>query len=171
MTKFKVGDKVRVLNASEIIGAKRGELNDGDITTIHSFDTFGDPRLNTSLGALAMLERELEYIELIPQKPTKKQRIKTLESEVAELKAKVEALEKAQAKPKFVPVTTDNIAVGDKIRVIDKDGIGPAVLTNGKVYEVELRDTDGDFYVIDDEGDEMSIVESEFPYVEKVVSE
>ena len=57
--------------------------------------------------------------------------------------------------------------VGDKVRILNANMIGPAELTNGNIYEIIKVDTDG-FYVVDDAGDDMSICDFEYDYVEKV---
>lgn len=173
MTKFKVGDKVRIIRA----GGSTHE--NGDIGIIVSLTPFhGKLMHDVVVGGETQGHYESD-IELVESTPTKKQRIKALEAEVvgltaevAELKAKVEALEKPQVQPKFVPVTTDNVAVGDEIRVINLRRIDDcnARLIQGGVYVVFRVDSDGDFYVKNGNY-EAVIVAEEFPYVEKVVSE
>lgn len=114
MTKFKVGDKVRILKTGAIAAlvAKEGAI----LEVVRIDTTDGTPFLLDVDGAqCCTLTNELQYIEKVSAKPTKNQRITTLEqnvvsleSEVAELKAKVEALEKAQSPTKTV---TQNITV------------------------------------------------------------
>ena len=98
MTKFKVGDKVRVLNAEAIKGADNHGLKTGGIYPVTSIDTHGDPRVNE----LTLFRSELRYIEKVADKTTKNQRISALEQTVAELKAEVEALKQAQGKTTVV---------------------------------------------------------------------
>lgn len=154
-TTYKVGDKVRILNAKKIEAC---DAKDGDILEVIDVDYEDAPVLNdVDGGPLYMLTSELKYIEkveeqvakfkvgdkvkviaddefvakgtvltikrgpegdgmggnyyfeenggiilgddlqLISQKPTKNQRITTLEQEVEALKAEVEALKAAQS--------------------------------------------------------------------------
>src|SRR5690606_1905193 len=90
MTKFKVGDKVRILRNVD-------EHKTGTIRTINRHDPEDKHYEYGFEGGGWVAEKD---IELVSDKPTKNQRITTLEqnvvsleSEVAELKAKVEALE------------------------------------------------------------------------------
>lgn len=98
MTKFKIGDKVRIINAS---ASTHNNGDEGVIVGIDGlfYDVYVDGNKQSHYA---------EDIELISQTPTKNQRITALESEVAELKAKVEALEKAQSPTKTI---TQNITV------------------------------------------------------------
>lgn len=176
VAKFKVGDKVRAID--NFYGVTTVKTSwEGEVSKVHSNGEFD--AITTKGGDRDDAANHYEYDELAPHhfelvadKPTKKQRIKALESEVAELKAKVEALEKSQAKPKFVPVTTDNIAVGDKIRVIDAGEIGGGCdLTTGNVYVVTEVNDVGGIYIRDDEDDSLYIAVDELRAIEKVVSE
>ena len=165
MTKitFKVGDKVRILNAERIFAAVANGFKTGGIYEVASIDTHGDPRIAIGDTTLCFYKDELKYIEkvaeqvakfkvgdkvkvvdetsgwagvskgdegvidrintdgsyeakiptfsenftwsgeekcfeLISTKPTKNQRITTLEQTVADLQAEVEALKAAQGK-------------------------------------------------------------------------
>lgn len=95
-TTYKVGDKVRILNKDEIYAGDH--LINGDIYKVTTqTDSEGDIRIDDG-GTIPLLitSRELQYIELISPKPTKKQRLTMLEKEVETLKAEVEALKAAQ---------------------------------------------------------------------------
>ena len=62
-----------------------------------------------------------------------------------------------------------NSKVGDKVRVLDADGIiGGYDLTNGKVYDVIDAEYDGDIVVVDDDGYRLLIKVREFASIEKV---
>ena len=88
MTKFKVGDKVRILNASA------SRHNGGDVGTYVGLSTCaGMPFYNVEVAGITQgyYEDQLELVD----KPTKNQRIAELESKVAELEAKFAALKEA----------------------------------------------------------------------------
>lgn len=164
MAKFKVGDKVKYVGNDDV-------FEQGEILTVKE-DDGGSYRPLFVTGSHRQCNQWIFYYEVKADKPTKKQRISALESQVAELQAEVAALKKAKATPKFEAVTTDNIAVGDKIRVIDADEIcGGYDLTDGILYDVVKRNEAGGFYVVDDITDDMYIATCEFKYVEKLVSE
>lgn len=97
MSKFKVGDKVRILDVDAIVYGGNFWKN-GDITYVVSISSLGNTYLYTEeydpVG-LAITKDELHAIERIgdDKKSSKKQRIATLENEVAELKERLEALE------------------------------------------------------------------------------
>jgi len=107
MTKFKVGDKVRVAVSEEFV--PKGTIltvTKGPVGSARGGNYYfeGYPQTDN----YCVLGGDLA---LVSDKPTKNQRITTLEqnvvsleSEVAELKAKVEALEKAQNKPPFTHI-------------------------------------------------------------------
>lgn len=116
MTKFKVGDKVRILNAKAIWLASSGGYSDGDVTKLVRTWAGGVGLTDKINGgnAISISAKEFQYIELVSDKPTKNQRIATLESEVAELKAKVEALEKAQ-KPSLVYEGSAQFINGERV--------------------------------------------------------
>ena len=175
MTKFKVGDKVRLINASNGWDTARY----GDLGTIASINDDGSYEANVPTYSRTLTQTGDEScFELISGKPTKKQRltdaekaIKALEEKVAELEAKIAAIESSPTTPKTVPVTTDNIAVGDKVRFSNARRIeNGEELTSGKLYEVVKRDSNSGFYVVDDIADDLYIATYEFMYVEKVVS-
>lgn len=105
---LKVGDKVRILDVSDIIcGDKYWE--NGDVTDVVSISRLGNPYLRTKDSdncGFVITPEELHAIERIDddKKPSKKQRIEALEHEVAALKAEMETLrgvkKKADEKPK-----------------------------------------------------------------------
>lgn len=120
MTNFKVGDKVRVNNVDAIYHGRKYWKN-GDITEVVNIFC-GNPCLKRTVGKelgangddLYVAKDEYHAIELVSPKPSKNERITQLESKVAELEAKVEALEK----PKSFTVKSPTI-VADRINVQD----------------------------------------------------
>lgn len=101
MAKFNKGDKVRIIDVDKIGGAD-AYFKNGDTTHIISVAPGGYPYLYCNDGdyvdGLFVTDRECNYIELATDKPSKSERISLLESQVADLTAKVEALQK----PKYV---------------------------------------------------------------------
>lgn len=74
-TTYKVGDKVRILNAKKIICGGR-KWDDGDITTVDSLWSDGDPRLVITRGpekgkAFVVDSSEFEYIEKVEESDAK----------------------------------------------------------------------------------------------------
>ena len=58
--------------------------------------------------------------------------------------------------------------IGDKVRILDNTKISLGFdLTDGKGYEV-ISSNPGRISITDDAGDELTILESEYPAVEKV---
>lgn len=98
MSKFKVGDNVRILDVDAILYG--GEYwKNRDVVTVVRLTNRGLPHLarNAHDGiGLVVRQNELHAIERIGgyRKSSKKQRIATLENEVADLKERLEALEK-----------------------------------------------------------------------------
>lgn len=166
MTKFKVGDKVRILDASGIWLAREQGHSNGDITEVIQVSDNGHPFIAGKVGGRLIIGKgECRYIELVSDKPTKNQRITALESEVAELKAKVEALEKAQ-KPSYkigvdfarngadIPSITSQLAKliegeADKRRKkmsLTPNELRKAIITEAKVFvEDVLTEVDQQF--------------------------
>lgn len=65
MTKFKVGDKVRILNAKAIEAC---EAKDGDILPVTFVGSFGEINLlDVDNDELVMFNRELRYIEKVTE--------------------------------------------------------------------------------------------------------
>lgn len=74
-TTYKVGDKVRILNAKKIMSGSR-KWDDGDITTVDSLWSDGDPRLVITRGpekgkAFVVDSSEFEYIEKVEESDAK----------------------------------------------------------------------------------------------------
>ncbi|MEK5331982.1 hypothetical protein [Lysinibacillus sp. FSL W8-0992] len=92
MTKFNVGDKVRILDASKIISAIKGGFKTGDVYPVTQINNSGRPVIEHETNQLGFYEHELKYIQIVSDKPTKKQRITTLENELAETKNEVAEL-------------------------------------------------------------------------------
>lgn len=108
MTKYKVGDKVRILDVMGISWALVEGYVNGDVTKL--IKTPGGNLGITGISGgypIAILGDEFYCIEKISDKPTKKQRltdaeqsIATLEQQVAELQAEVATLKHVKKKPK-----------------------------------------------------------------------
>src|SRR5690554_1046639 len=111
MAKFKVGDKVRINDVDRI---NYGDFfwRNGDVTEVMEVDDDGDILVKVTRGifreeAFLITKREFDYIEKVaetPTKLTKNQRIKALEqaqarleTEVATLKRRIEALEQGKS--------------------------------------------------------------------------
>ena len=99
MTKYNVGDKVRILDVDGIMFGCDW-WRSGDITEVMETHADGDVRLKITRGnyvgqPFIVSARELRYIEKVDDKTTKNQRITELEAKVAELEAKFEALREA----------------------------------------------------------------------------
>jgi|SRR5690554_3587799 len=111
MAKFKVGDKVRINDVDRI---NYGDFfwRNGDVTEVMEVDDDGDILVKVTRGifreeAFLIAKREFDYIEKVaetPTKLTKNQRIKALEqaqarleTEVATLKRRIEALEQGKS--------------------------------------------------------------------------
>lgn len=117
MTKFKVGDKVRILDVGKIGGA-REYFKNGDTTHVMEVAFDGCPYLYCNDGdhdtGLYVVNSEYSGLESLSTKPSKSERISLLESQVADLTAKVEALQK----PTTINVTqhiNGNVADVDKL--------------------------------------------------------
>lgn len=98
MTKFNVGDKVRITNTD---GACLCGYQKGDIATVYSMNHDGTctTRLKHDGNGIRGFGDYGIHFELVVDKPKKYARITALESQVATLQAKVEALEKAGQYP------------------------------------------------------------------------
>lgn len=104
MTQFKIGDKVRIVNA-DAISSPMAEINNGDIFEITGDDggiknMFQSYRVSDS-AYLGINPGDIQHIELVSQKPTKNQRITALEQKVEAMQAEIDALKAAQ-KPKSI---------------------------------------------------------------------
>lgn len=97
---YKVGDKMRILNAGRISGGAR--LTNGQVYEVAAISHYGNPRITTNgTTQLPIVESELPYVEkvvseVVPQPieiSTMPTRISQLESQVAKLESKVHALE------------------------------------------------------------------------------
>ena len=114
MAKFKVGDKMRILEASKIVDAIELGFKTGEIYDVVEIDVYNDLYISNGKSWLQIFEEELQYIEKVC-KPTKNQRITALEKEIAELrsfKEKIEHLE--QAVQQYFAVPGESSTVEDK---------------------------------------------------------
>lgn len=107
VAKFKVGDKVKVVNDCEsgygkgvltVTEGKRGDMSGGNYTLDGKYIVLGD------------------NIKHAPSKPTKNQRITTLEQAVADLQAEVEALKATQKPPVTIDLSTQAQAVAERLK-------------------------------------------------------
>lgn len=101
MTQFKVGDKVRVINAN---ASKHSNGDEGVVVSITPI--WGVVFIDVDVNGVQQ-GHYAENIELVSPKPTKNQRISALEKEVEALQAEIEALKAAQKPP--VTVIADAI--------------------------------------------------------------
>ncbi len=98
MTKFNVGDKVRILDGKSLLGNSRGRVTTGNEYKVVSFHEQKGAAVEHIIvidnysGTFTICDYEYKYIELVVEKPTKNQRITVLENEVAELKLIVHEL-------------------------------------------------------------------------------
>lgn len=99
---FKVGDKVRIINAMAIGGGKK-YWKDRDISEVVNVSPAGTIEVAATLpkssgrsyNELPVFRSEFHALELVATKPTKKQRIEILEKEVARHDSEIEALKEA----------------------------------------------------------------------------
>lgn len=129
--KFKVGDRVRILDVGKIYGAGRGGYLSGDIAGVVHICADGSPcircKVNPKYSPLIVIDPdEIDFIELVDVKLKKKQRIEALEKEVAELKERVEALEQAEKQRHVIGIdvtaNTDDVITfeGKQYRKVDR---------------------------------------------------
>jgi endonuclease V-like protein UPF0215 family len=101
MTKFKVGDKVRIVDISKV----ETYLNETeqDVFEVRYVNNAGGIRTNRVPDDqyLYIASHELPYIELVEESPSTNERITALESQVAELHAELQTLKKRK-KPKHL---------------------------------------------------------------------
>lgn len=110
MTKFKVGDKVRILNGEKLVGNGNCNVTTGkeyEVISFHKKSEIETEHIKVAgnfSNPFTICDWEYKYIELVGTKPTKNQRITTLENEVAELKLIVHEL---RGKKSIEPSTTN----------------------------------------------------------------
>lgn len=92
MTKYNVGDKVRILGKSVFDADHIGKITEIEITEVQLY--CGGYGYAVPFDGMRFLYTE-DNLELVNDKLSKKQRISALESKVAELEAKFEALREA----------------------------------------------------------------------------
>ncbi|WP_217580380.1 hypothetical protein [Lysinibacillus sp. GbtcB16] len=122
MTKFNVGDKVQILDASKISYAIKGGFKTGEVYPVTQINNSGRPVIESKTDHLGFYEHELKYIQKVSDKPTKNQRITALENEVAELKLIVHEL---RGKKSIEPSTTNTVEdiiefEGQQYRKVDR---------------------------------------------------
>jgi len=120
MTKFKVGDKVRVINQSH----GWGTVSKGDEGVIEKIDKKGTCEVKIpSYSNKITWTGEEHCFELAESKLTKNQRITALENEVAELKLIVHELRGKKSIEPFTTKTVEDIIEfeGDKYRKVDRE--------------------------------------------------
>ena len=176
MSKFNVGDKVRILDVSKIeFGARYWKT--GDVVLVVAIDNCRRPRLarsNTDFEGLYLYARELKAIELVEETPklTKKARIEALER-------RVEELEKRLAEQKGDdPVTSDKITSANDVKLGDKitveKGFSNFLRANSSYEVVEIsseKSDDGEgMAVLDDDGDDFVLGPEDYSKLRKVAS-
>lgn len=92
MTKFKVGDKVRAIDASH----GWGSVSEGDIGVVASVSSYGD-RIYVDFPTFKHWTATPKVLELV-EKVTKKQRIETLEQSVEKQAEQIAKLQSTIAK-------------------------------------------------------------------------
>lgn len=130
MTKFKVGDKVRIISQVDADCTDSAKIG-GEAEITGGFDCGHYPvRYETDYGGFIGGWITPGSIELINAKPTKKQRISALESEVSALKAELEALKQAQ-------VRTDVDKIADRLAelIVDEPVLTPNELRKAIIAE------------------------------------
>lgn len=103
--KANVGERILITNAHITLG----DYKDGEVFTVKGYFT-DEAVMTTKRGLPCILHREYEVI--VEAKPSKSERISLLESQVAELQAQVEALQKADnPRPSSITITADGINI------------------------------------------------------------
>lgn len=105
-TTYKVGDKVQILDASKIKNAVSDGFKSGGIYPVTRIYNDGRPVIEHDTDFLAFFQDELKYIKLISPKPTKKQRITTLEQKVEAMQVEIDALKAAKKATVVSPTMT-----------------------------------------------------------------
>lgn len=89
MSKFKIGDKVRILDVDKIAEAVNNGYSTGEITLVVRVNSYGEPYIlnkrNPEGHPLVIVSDELRYIKKVCE-PSENQRITALEKEIAELR-------------------------------------------------------------------------------------
>lgn len=148
MTKFNVGDKVRV------IAEDHPYLKKGHTFIVATVDGMGDVYNEKAICVLK------DRVELVESKPTKNQRITALENEVAELKLIVHELrEKKSIEPSTTNTVEDNlpkflnaqegIELGETIAKGLVDGLNSIIEFEGQQYrKVDRKVRKDDIFII-----------------------
>lgn len=114
MTKFKVGDKVRILDVDSIMYGRRYWRN-GDITEVEEVDGYGEPHLKRTLPryylnddmTLVVVKDEFHAIELVEDSGDKHH---DLAEEIADLKRRVSELEAQKDGEVFIEIDTKELS-------------------------------------------------------------
>lgn len=128
--KFKVGDKVRILDVDSIF-CGRGHWNNGDVVKcVGHYGNNRTPRFESMKLAheeLIIIPREFHAIELVesaPKAPTKKQRITKLEDLVDKQAVEIEELKKRLDKLEFNKVShatkETSQEIGEELKTLSK---------------------------------------------------
>lgn len=162
--KANVGERILITNA----GWTFGDYDNGDVLTV--VDSFGKDAVLVDGEDFPQITHE-EYEVIIEAKPSKSERISLLESQVAELQAKVEALEKPkETTVNNVTITSPTInSYDDLARLLDRMPKMPspneqrkAVIKRAKAFvkdtinEYQLSDSEITF-VVDDKKRSVSV--------------
>lgn len=184
--KFNVGDVVKATNNiyrcttldNEWQGVVTKVFADGG--GFHAKTTFVNAKEHSPSVKIGetFVDLDPKHFELVPPKPTKKQRIanaeqaiSVLDSEVGTIKMRLDEYEALVGRVSVLEekqAETVEIKAGDYVKNTGKERY---FLTIGKVYEVLRVDDDGDYRIIDDDGDNMYIKPSQCEKVAKPVAE
>ncbi|MBU5252057.1 hypothetical protein KQI46_08905 [Lysinibacillus capsici] len=130
MTKFKVGDKVRILNVNEIEDAVQNGFKTNGIYKVNLIDEEGCPVINNEIHELCFYKHELKYIEKVTNRPSKNQRITALEDTVAKQSEEINELKlivhELRGKKTIEPSTTNTVEdiiefEGQQYRKVDRE--------------------------------------------------
>lgn len=159
MGKFKVGDKVRVVDANRII-CRRFKLTDGKEYEVLSFHEKNGTSVEhikittNSSSSLPICDYEYKYIELVESKPTKNQRITALEEHSSSSDKRVESLEKEVSELKLIVHE-----LRDKKVVPSTDAKDIIEFEGSKYRKVDREAQEGDLIICKDQKNKkMSLV-------------
>ena len=136
MTKFNVGDKVRILNGEKLAGNGNYSVTTGKEYEVISFHEKSELEVEhikvagNFSNSFTICNWEYKYIELVEMKPTKNQRITALENELVETKKEVAELKlivhELRGKKSIEPSTTNTVEdiiefEGNQYRKVDRE--------------------------------------------------
>lgn len=143
-TTYKVGDKVRILDVENIIGGET-HWDNGDIVKVTKAEGriwLERKKTKPSPQKPFLHDNELRYIEKVESKPTKNQRISTLEQKVEALKAEINALKAAQKSAGIAKIAEGLAKMVGKKMEHTPNKQRKAIIDEAKVF-VEAQFTEG----------------------------